>query len=94
MKHRARALVLLQLLPGASHGRLLNQVSELKSAGVDGFSENKLVGIVPAGLVGEWARAAGIRGSDPNYAEKLKEVVKQKMLDGEFAKLRVWEGNY
>lgn len=76
------------------HTPTLEANQSLRSAGVQGFSDNKLVGVVDTGLIGQWARDAGIRGSDPDYWKKMKEVIKLKMLDGEFSKLRVWEGSY
>jgi len=76
------------------HTPTLEVNQSLRSAGAHGFSDNKLVGVVDTGMVGQWAREAGIKGSDPAYWDKVKEVIKRKMLDGDFAKLRVWEGSY
>lgn len=70
----------------------LNQ--QLRSADAQGFGDNKLVGVVDTGMIGMWAKEAGIKGSDPDYWEKMKSIIKVKMLDGDFAKLRVWEGSY
>lgn len=56
--------------------------------GVQG--ENRLAGIVPMHLMVEWAKEAGLQMSDPAF----KDVVRRKMLSGEFDKLRVWEGRY
>lgn len=66
----------------------------LKSAGVQGFSDSKLVGVIDHGIMRVWAKEAGIKGSDPDYWTKMKEVVKRKLLDGDNKKLRVWEGTY
>lgn len=76
------------------HNPTLKLNESLRSGGALGFSENKLVGVIDTGLVGQWAREAGLKGSDPAYWDKVKEVVKRKMLDGDFAKLRVWQGTY
>lgn len=70
----------------------LNQ--KLRSADAQGFSDNRLVGVIDTGMMGMWAREAGIKGSDPDYWPKMQEVVKQKLLDGDFNKLRVWDGSY
>lgn len=76
------------------HNPLLKRVEDLKSAGADGFSENKLVGVVSLGMMATWAGEAGIKGSDPSYWMKMQEVVNQKLQSGDFNKLRVWEGSY
>lgn len=73
---------------------LLDQNQKLRENGLDGFGDSKLVGRIDMDLWAIWAKEAGIKGSDPDFAAKMKEVVKKKMLDGEFAKLRVWEGTY
>lgn len=73
---------------------LLKQTQALRSNGLDGFGESKLVGRIDMDLWSLWAKEAGIKGSDPDFASKMKEVVKRKLLDGEFAKLRVWQGTY
>lgn len=73
---------------------LLDQTQKLRANGLDGFGESKLVGRIDMDLWALWAKEAGIKGSDPDFSSKMKEVVKRKMLDGEFAKLRVWQGTY
>jgi hypothetical protein len=54
-------------------------------------SDHKLVGTIPMALISEWIKEAGIEWSD-NHA--VQEVVKRKILSGEFDKFRVWKGNY
>ena len=54
-------------------------------------SDHKLVGTVSLPLVHEWLKEAGVSWSDTHAVE---EVIKKKMMDGTFAKLRVWEGKY
>mgnify|MGYP000470957501 CR=1 FL=1 len=73
---------------------LLDQTEKLRSNGLDGFGESKLVGRIVMDLWALWAKEAGISASDPDFSAKMKEVVHRKMLDGEFAKLRVWQGKY
>jgi hypothetical protein len=48
------------------------------------------VGVIDAALINEWLKEAGISWDDPARAD----VVKRKMLSGDFDKLRVWEGTY
>lgn len=76
------------------HNPTLDLAERLRSAGANGFSDNRLVGVIDKGMLAQWANEAGLKGSDPSYWEKLREVVKRKMLDGDFAKFRVWEGTY
>ena len=54
-------------------------------------SDYKHVGNVSMGLLGVWLKEAGVSWSD---TEAAKEVVKRKMMSGEFSKFRVWEGSY
>lgn len=76
------------------HTPTINVNQSLRSLGAQGFSDNKLVGVIDTGIMGQWAREAGVKGSDPEYWTKMKEVIKRKLTDGDFAKLRVWEGSY
>lgn len=69
----------------------LNKSAELRSSGAVAFGESKLVGNVPMALLAQWARDAGVKWSD---REAMRELLKRKMLDGEFSKFRVWEGKY
>lgn len=54
-------------------------------------SEHKLVGTVGMPLVHEWLKEAGVSWTDTHA---VQEVIKKKLLDGTFAKLRAWEGTY
>ena len=54
-------------------------------------SDHKLVGTVGMPLVHEWLKEAGVSWSDTHA---VQEVIKKKLLDGTFSKLRAWEGNY
>lgn len=54
-------------------------------------AESKLVGFIdPAFMFAEAKR----RGIQPHDTDAIKEMVKKMMMDGEFSKLRVWEGTY
>ena len=54
-------------------------------------ADSKLVGMIdPAFMYAEAKR----KGIAPHDTQALKEMVKKMMLDGEFSKLRVWEGTY
>lgn len=69
----------------------IERAGKLRSHGLTGFSEHKHVGTVPNFLLEHWLREAGISFTDQ---EAVKDLVKRKMLSGDFAALRVWEGSY
>jgi hypothetical protein len=70
---------------------VLDSVQRLKSAGREGFGENKHVGRVPHFLLEQWIREAGVRFDD---TAAVKEVLRKKLLSGEFNNLRPWTGTY
>ncbi len=53
--------------------------------------ENRLVGLIDMSMVNEWIKEAGIQWSD---RQAVSEVIKKKMMSGEFDKLRVWDGRF
>jgi len=69
----------------------LNEAALLRDAGVGLTGEHRLVGSVPAWLVDQWVKEAGLAHNDN---EARKEVIKRKLQSGEFSKFRVWDGNY
>jgi len=69
----------------------LRDAQTAKDAGVGMSGENRLVGFVDGAVLGAWLKEAGVAWSD---TEAAKEVVKKKMMSGEFSKLRVWDGSY
>lgn len=68
----------------------IEYAKRLRDAGCAKFGESRLIGTVDAALVNEWLKEAGISWNDPARSD----VIKRKMLSGEFDKLRVWEGTY
>lgn len=68
----------------------LHQARMLRDAGVGQKGHNKLVGRVPMHLIKTWLKEAGVAWDDPAAGD----VIKRKMLSGEFDKFRVWEGTY
>jgi len=72
----------------------LKLTSDLRSAWRESLGESKLVGVIPTGMFEVWARENGVKGSDPDYWKKMQDIVKRKMLDGDFAAFRVWQGTY
>lgn len=70
----------------------LNQVKDLKDAGFDQQKgDNRLVGRIPMHIMSQWLKEAGVDWSDHGAAQ---EVIKRKILSGDFAKFRVWEGTF
>ena len=69
---------------------MLDRAEELRQHGNAEFGESKLVGVIDAALINEWLKEAGITWDDP----AMDDVIKRKMLSGEFDKLRVWKGSY
>lgn len=54
-------------------------------------SDWKALGNIEPALVTNWLREAGVSWSD---SHAVQEVIKRKLMDGEFARLRVWEGSW
>ena len=69
----------------------LRDAQVAKDAGIGMSGENRLVGFVDGAVLCAWLKEAGVAWSD---TEAAKEVVKKKMMSGEFSKLRVWDGSY
>ena len=69
----------------------LRDAQVARDAGVGMSGENRLAGFLDGAVLATWLKEAGVAWSD---TEAAKEVVKRKMMSGEFAKFRVWEGSY
>jgi len=69
----------------------LERAEQLRSAKVGLTGDNKLVGTIPVHLVKMWCTEAGIKWSDN---EAKKEIIRKKILSGDFDKLRVWKGTF
>ena len=70
----------------------LDRVAQIrKDSGINKFgSDYKFVGSVPTHLISEWLKEAGVSWDDPARAD----VIKKKMLSGEFDRLKAWKGKY
>ena len=70
----------------------LDRVAQIrKDSGINKFgSDYKFVGSVPMHLISEWLKEAGVAWDDPARAD----VIKKKMLSGEFDRLKAWKGKY
>lgn len=70
---------------------VLEKAKQLRDAGCTDMGESKLVGHIPMYLVTEWMKEAGLK---PDDTEARKEIIRKKMLSGDFDKFRVWKGTY
>jgi hypothetical protein len=69
----------------------IEQVKNINKQGLGTTGENKLIGRIPVHLIKEWCNEAGVKWGD---LDARKEVMKRKILSGDFDKLRVWKGTY
>jgi hypothetical protein len=69
----------------------LETARQYRDAGVGQSGEHRLVGHLPMSLVADWVREAGLKWDD---TEAVQEVIKKKILSGDFDKFRVWEGRW
>ena len=68
----------------------LNRVEKIRELNGGIMGESRLAGEIPLHIVETWAKEAGIKWSDP----AMKDVIKRKLLSGEFDKFRVWRGTF
>jgi len=69
----------------------LDQVEQIRKQGLGTTGEHRLVGRIPLHLIEQWAKEAGLAWSD---RAAMQDLVKTKMLSGDFDKFRVWKGKY
>jgi hypothetical protein len=69
----------------------LDRAEYLRNNKLGVTGESKLAGTIPMHVMGMWCKEAGIRWED---LEARKEIVRKKLLSGEFDKLRVWKGKF
>ena len=68
----------------------LNRVEKIRELNGGIMGESRLAGEIPLHIVETWAKEAGIKWSDP----AMKDVIKRKLLSGDFDKFRVWRGTF
>jgi CRISPR/Cas system-associated protein Csx1 len=54
-------------------------------------SDYKYLGNIDMNLVANWLKEAGVQWHDTHA---VNEVINRKLMDGEFNKLRAWEGTW
>jgi hypothetical protein len=69
----------------------IDQVAAIKSAGLGQTGEQRLVGRIPINVLADWIKDAGLKWHD---TDAVNDLIKRKMLSGDFDKLRVWKGSY
>lgn len=69
----------------------IEQVKRIREADLGVHGDNKLVGRIPAALIYDWCKEAGVKMEDTHA---VGEIIKKKMLSGEFDAFRVWKGRY
>lgn len=69
----------------------LERLRGFRDAGVKGMGESRHVGTVPGWMVSQWLKEAGVAWHD---VEARDQVIKRKLMDGEFSALRNWTGTY
>jgi hypothetical protein len=69
----------------------MHRAHMLREAGKGMTGESRLVGTIPLNLIAEWCKEAGVKWDD---TEARKQIVKRKILSGDFDKFRVWKGTY
>lgn len=70
---------------------VLNSAADLRSAGLTGTSDMRHVGRIPAVVLEMWLNEAGLT---MDQTDEVNALIKKKLMDGEFSKLRVWEGSW
>lgn len=68
----------------------LNRVEKIRELNGGILGESRLAGEIPLHIVETWAKEAGIKWDDP----AMKDVIKRKLLSGDFDKFRVWKGTF
>ena len=68
----------------------LEALRHIKDAGA-GLGDMRHVGRVPGAMVALWLKEAGVKWDDTHAAN---DVIKRKMLSGDFSAFRNWEGTY
>lgn len=81
--------VVESIYDNTQHMKRLDHLREVNPHNV--LSDSYMVGSVPLHIFSQWLKEAGVRWDDRDAA---REVLRKKLLDGEFKKLRVWEGTF
>lgn len=69
----------------------LKRAQMLRDSGIGQTGEKRLVGSIPLQLITQWCKEAGVSWDDVHGRQ---EVMRRKILSGEFDKFRVWKGTF
>ena len=69
----------------------IEQAKAIRDQGLGQTGESRLVGRIPMHLVSQWIKDAGLSWNDKKATQDL---IRTKMLSGDFDKFRVWKGTY
>lgn len=70
---------------------VLDSAAALRGAGLIGSPDMRHAGRIPAVVLEKWLNEAGLT---LDQADEVSALIKRKLMNGEFAKLRVWEGRW
>lgn len=73
--------------PIITRAKILQDMHGQKDSGF--INDSKLVGIIPAALIYEWAKQAGVSYTD---SRAIQEIIKRKLNSSEFKDFRIWKG--
>lgn len=79
------------VIRGQNTDAIVDSVRELQKDEVFGTKDLWHVGRIPFILLEIWCHEAGVLMSDTHAVE---EILRRKLMDGEFSKLRVKEGSF
>ena len=69
----------------------MHRAQMLREAGIGQKGDHRLVGSIPLNLIAQWCKEAGVSWDDVNGRQ---EVMRRKIMSGEFDKFRVWKGKF
>ena len=69
----------------------IEDVTAMRGAKLGHTGESRHIGRIPGWMMTEWFKEAGVKWTDTKACE---EVVKRKMMSGEFSAFRNWQGSY
>ena len=69
----------------------MHRAQMLRDAGIGQKGEHRLVGSIPLNLIAQWCKEAGVSWDDVHGRQ---EVMRRKIMSGEFDKFRVWKGTF
>jgi len=69
----------------------LERARLLRDADKGNFGESRLIGSIDTHVLEKEVKAAGLKFSD---RDAVRDLIKRKLLSGDWDKFRVWKGSY